>query len=79
MICGLFVLFPSYVGGILDSVKEINFFVLCNKRRLNCASYVEKCVAGKECTFKLRTYEYFVLASGKEEAVIFFNQSHRPN
>jgi hypothetical protein len=72
MICECFGLFPSYVAGILNSVEEINFYVLCNKRRLRCASYVEKYVAGKECTFKLRTDEYFVLASGKEEVVISF-------
>jgi len=71
ILCGYFGLFPSYVAGILNSVKEINFYVLCNKR-LRCASYLEKCVAGKECTFKLRTDNYFVLASGKEEVVISF-------
>ena len=73
MLCGCFGLFPSYVAGILNSVKEINFYVLCNKRNLRCASYLEKCVAGKECTFKLRTDNYFVLASGKE-VVYHFNQ-----
>jgi hypothetical protein len=52
--CGCFGLYPSYVAEILNSVKEINFYVLCNKR-LRCASYLEKCVAEKECIFKLRT------------------------
>jgi len=47
MLCGCFGLFPSYVAGILNSVKQLNFYVLCNKRRLRCASYLEKCVAGK--------------------------------
>jgi hypothetical protein len=65
MICGYFGLFPSYNAGILNTVKEINFYVLCNKRRLQCASYLEKCVAGKECTFMLRTGNYFVLTSSK--------------
>jgi hypothetical protein len=46
--------------------------VLCNKRRLRCASYLEKCVAGKECTFKLCADNYFVLASGKAEVIIDF-------
>jgi hypothetical protein len=73
MICGLFVLFPSYVGGILNSVKEINFYVLFNKIRLRCASYLVKCVAGKECTLKLRTDNYFVLTSGKENVIIEFH------
>jgi len=66
MLCGSFGLFPSYVAGILNSVKEINFYVLCNNRKLRCSSYLETCIAGKECTFKLRTDNYFVLTSGKE-------------
>jgi hypothetical protein len=70
--CAPFRLFPSYVAGILNSVKEINFYVLCNKKRLRCASYLEKCIAGKKCTFKLRTDNYFLLTSGKEEVVIEF-------
>jgi hypothetical protein len=52
MLCGCFGLFPNYLAAIFNSIKEINFYVLCNKRRLRCASYLEKCVAGKECTFK---------------------------
>ena len=72
MLCGYFGLFPSYVAGILNSVKQINFYVLCNKRRLRCASYLEICVAGKECTFKLSTDNYFVLTSGKDEVIIEF-------
>ena len=70
MLCGSFGLFPSYVAGILNSVKEINFYALCNKR-LRCASFLEKCVAGKECTFKLSTGNYFVLTSGKEVVISF--------
>ena len=76
MLCRCFELFPSYVAGILNSVKEINLYVLCNKRRLQCASYLEKCVAGQGCTFKLRTDNYFVLASGKEEVVISFQSKY---
>jgi len=29
--CATFGLYPSYVAGILNPVKEINFYVLCNK------------------------------------------------
>jgi len=76
MLCGCFGLFPSYVAGILNSVKEINFYVVCNKRRLRCASYLEKCVAGKECTFKLRSDNYFVLTSGKGEVIIEFQSRY---
>jgi len=72
VLCASFGLFPSYVAGILNSVKGINFYALCNKRRLRCASYLEKCIAGTECTFKLRINNYFVLTSGKEEVVIWF-------
>jgi hypothetical protein len=72
MLCGCFGLFLSFAAEILNSVKEINFYVLCNKRRLRCASYLEKCIAGKGCTFKLRTDNYFVLTSGKEKVVISF-------
>ena len=68
--CGYFGLFASYVAGVLNSVKQIDFYVLCNKRRLRCANYLEKCVAGKECTFKLSTDNYFILTSGKEEIII---------
>jgi len=70
MLCGCFGLFPSYVAGILNSVKQIDFYVLCNKRRLRCAGYLVKCVAGKECTFKLSTDNYFVLTSSKELVII---------
>ena len=71
MLCGCLGLFPSYVALILNSVKQIVFYVLC-KKRLRCASYLEKCVAGKECTFKLSTDNYFVLTSGKDEVIIEF-------
>jgi hypothetical protein len=72
MLCGCFGLYPSYVAEILNLVKEINFYVLCNKRRLRCATYLEKCVARKECTFKFLTDNYFVLTSRKGEVVIWF-------
>jgi len=34
------------VAGILNSVKEIHFYVLCSGK-LNYADYIEKCIAGK--------------------------------
>jgi hypothetical protein len=73
MLCGCFGLYPNYVAGILNSVIEINFYVFCNKRKLRFVSYIEKCVAGKECTFMLRTDNYFVLTSGKEEVIMEFH------
>jgi hypothetical protein len=45
MHCGCFGQYASYVAGILNSVKEINFYVLCNKRRLRCTNYFEKCIS----------------------------------
>ena len=50
--------------------------MLCNKRNLRCVSYLEKCVAGKECTFKLRSDNYFVLTSGKGEVIIEFQSRY---
>jgi hypothetical protein len=42
-------------------VEEINFYVLCSEK-LNYADYVEKCIAGKECTFKFPTgYDFKVV------------------
>ena len=38
VLCASFGLFPSYVAGILNSVKEINFYVLCDKHKL-CKIY----------------------------------------
>jgi len=39
VLCALFGLYPSYVTGILNSVKEIDFNFLCDKHR-NYAKYV---------------------------------------
>ena len=52
LLCGSFGVYPSYVADILNSVKEIRFYVRCNKQT-NYADYFEKCIAEKECTFKL--------------------------
>jgi hypothetical protein len=66
--------YASYVVGILNSVKEINFYVLCNKRRLLCANYLEKCISNTQCSisFKSHTSNYFMLTSGEEKVVITF-------
>jgi len=40
LMCGSFGLYPSYVAGILNSVKEIHFYVLCSEK-LNYADYIE--------------------------------------
>jgi len=51
VLCGSFGLYPSYVAGILHSVKEIHFFALCTKM-LDYTQYIERCITDKRCTFK---------------------------
>jgi len=46
---GCFGLYPSYVAGILNSVKEIHFYVLSSKK-LHYGEYIEKCIAGNKCS-----------------------------
>jgi len=46
-----FGLYPSYVAGIMNSVKQIHFYVLCDKH-INYLKYINKFIAGKECNFK---------------------------
>jgi hypothetical protein len=61
--------YPSYVAGILNSVKHIYFYVMCNKH----INYTN--VLRKKYTFKIRTNNYFVLTSGKEKVVISFKSN----
>jgi hypothetical protein len=76
MHCGCFGQYASYVAGIMNSVKEINFYVSCIKRMLHCAKYLEKCISNTQCfisyTYKSHTNNYFVLTSGEEKFVITF-------
>jgi len=46
VLCGSFGLHPTYAAGILNSVKETHFYVLCSEK-LNYEDYIEKCIAGK--------------------------------
>jgi len=49
------------VAGVLNSVKEIHFYVLCSEK-LNYAVCVEKCIADMECTLKFPTnYDFKVV------------------
>jgi len=41
VLCGAFGLYPCYATGILNSVKEINFYVLCCEK-INYADYIKK-------------------------------------
>jgi hypothetical protein len=63
VLCGSFGVYPSYVAGILNSVKRIHFFVL-HSEKLNYADYVKKCIVSKERTFKLPTdYSFKVVTA----------------
>jgi hypothetical protein len=57
-LCGRFGLYPSYVAGILNLVKQINFYVLCNKM-LNYVDLLEKLFPVKDAL--LRSFQKFVL------------------
>jgi hypothetical protein len=74
MHCECFGKYASYVAGILNSVKEFNFYVLCNKRRLRCANYLEKCISIAQCSISFKSHrdKYFVLTFGEEKFVIIF-------
>jgi len=71
--CGYFGKYGSYVAGILKPVKEIKFYVLCIKRRLHCANYLEKYISNTQCSisFKSHTHNYFVLTSGEGNVITF--------
>jgi len=47
VLCGSFGLYPRYVAGILNCVKEIPFCMLCCEK-LNYADYVEKYIVSEE-------------------------------
>jgi len=53
LLCGSFGLYPCYVAGIPHSVKHIQFYALCTKRR-NYTQYIERFIAGKESTIIFR-------------------------
>ena len=61
-LCGCFGHYPSFVAGIINSVKWIHYFVLCNEQ-LNYENYIEKCIGDKECSVchKSHTGIYFQL------------------
>ena len=71
MLCGSFGFYPSYVAGILKSVKEMHFYVLFNKH-VSYGEYIEKCIVGKECSvsYKLHKGCYFPVSSSSGNTVI---------
>jgi hypothetical protein len=60
---GCFGRYASFVAGILNSVKRINFYVLCGEQ-LNYENYIEKCIGDEECSvsYKSHTGNYFRLS-----------------
>ena len=82
ILCGAFGLFPIYVAVILNSVKDITFYVLCSEK-LNYLGYIKKCIADKKCTIS-HTGNYFQLSYGGETIYISFEariyvENSRPN
>jgi len=70
MLSGSFGLYPSYVAGILNSVKEIHFYVLFNKQ-VDYAECIEKYIVGKVCSvsYKSHTAYYFHFSSSSGNTV----------
>ena len=78
VLCGCFGLYPSYVAGILNTVKDIHFYILCEEN-LNYVKYITKCLARKNSTVKLSKIhltcvweEYFQLTFGDDTVTIWF-------
>ena len=46
VLCASFGMYTSFVAGILNSVRRIHSFVLCNEQ-LNYENYIEKCIGNK--------------------------------
>jgi hypothetical protein len=65
--------YPCYVVGILNSVKHIHFYVLCNKH-INYTEYITNLLR-KMYTFKVCTNNYFILIFFKEKVVISFQSA----
>ena len=72
VLCGCLGLYPSYVAGILNSVKEIHFYVLCSKK-LHYGEYIEKDTAGNKCSVPYTKHKtYFLLVSGGDKIALSF-------
>jgi len=73
VLCGCFGLYPSYVSGTLNSVKEIHFYVLRSKK-IHYDKYIEKCIAGNKCSvyYTKHTDCYFYLFLGDEKIALSF-------
>jgi len=86
VMCGCFGLYPSYVAGILDTVKGIHFYILCEEK-LNYAKYITTCLARKNYSVKLLSKihltcvweEHFQSTLDGEKVTISFEARQFPN
>jgi len=80
LLSGSYGLYPCFVVGNLNSVKEIHFYVFCSEK-LNYADYDEKCIAGKEhsVTYKPPRRDEFLLSSIGETIALSFEATNNRN
>ena len=81
ILCDSFELYPNFVAGFLNSVKDINFYIVCNKKKY--ADYIEQCTSNRKCIIS-HTENYFQLSSGGQTIYITFEarsymKSSRPH
>jgi len=74
-ICGCFGLYPSFVAGILNSTKQIHFYVLCSEN-LNWGYYNNKCIGNQECKniYKCESGYIYKLLSQCDTIFIMFKE-----
>jgi len=70
ILCGCFEFYPSFVAGIVNSVKYISFYVVCNKK-LNYSDFIKQCISNRKCTIS-HTGDYYQLSSGGKTIYITF-------
>ena len=70
---------PELCDWFLNTVKEINFYVLCTEN-LKQPDYIEKCISGKEhsVTYKPHKRDEFLLSSSGETIALSFETRQFP-
>jgi len=65
-------MYQSFVAGILNTTKRINFYVLCNEN-LNYEDYIKKCIGDKSGVCYLSdTGRLFQISCQGESVFIYF-------
>ena len=79
VLCGSLGLYPSYVADILNSVKNIHYYVLCSEI-INYAGYFEKFNAykGYSVSYKPHRRSEILLSSSSEPIALSFEARHFP-